>query len=52
MVLWLWAIFWGNAFVVRDAITSPSISSATSRADRALIMGLIRAAVLTVTLWM
>lgn len=53
MVLWLWTIFWGNSFIVRDGdhVTFDIFYNMANPRGR-LIMGLIGAAVLMTTLWL
>ncbi|WP_370284738.1 MULTISPECIES: TRAP transporter small permease [Rhodobacterales] len=52
LVLWLWTIFWGNAFVVRDSdhVTFDILYNGAGRRART-IMALIGAVLLVVALW-
>lgn len=52
LVMWLWTIFWGNAFIVqdRDHVTFDIFYNAASPRARS-VMGIIGAVIIVVALW-
>lgn len=52
LVLWLWTIFWGNSFVVRDSdhVTFDIIYNAVGRRTRT-ILAIVGALIIVVALW-